>query len=346
VHHEEGCDLDARTAHWVSLSPSATTERPIRLVLLTDGDRSRLILSLLHIAVDGAGVAAVGHVLGAHLMGLAPSLPVERRRSLIATVDGLRWHQLPAMAMGIAHAVARPIQQVAAAPRTRAYPATPDADVVTRLVVVTAEELAGLRSRCGGATVNDILVAGLARAAAGRSAGGSVVVTYTMDFRRYGKAARLMASNSSGLLSAVVPRAALGDLEHAVGSVAATTRWQRGSLAGPASLVGLYALGQVVPHALARRLVPFFTPLLVDLPVARGLVVTNVGRLDEGLRAFGDDLLSIRIVGPVVRGVPVPLIVAFGFRGALHLQLFGAPGLGEAVLEVLEREIREALDLG
>ena len=58
VHHEEGCDLEARTTFWVGGSPAATRERPVRLVGLTEGGRHRLILSLLHVAVDGAGVEA------------------------------------------------------------------------------------------------------------------------------------------------------------------------------------------------------------------------------------------------------------------------------------------------
>ena len=35
--------------------------------------------------------------------------------------------------------------------------------------------------------------------------------------------------------------------------------------------------------------------------------------------------------------------VAFGFRGALHLELYGGPGAGAEMLAIIESEIREAL---
>ena len=71
--------------------------------------------------------------------------------------------------------------------------------------------------------------------------------------------------------------------------------------------------------------------------------MTNVGRIDDGVAAFGDAIERVRIVGPNIRGVSVPAIVAYGFRGELHLELFAPPGLGEGALDELERELRDAL---
>ena len=55
----------------------------------------------------------------------------------------------------------------------------------------------------------------------------------------------------------------------------------------------------------------------------------------------------VPVVRPVVRPwprfvAPVPVVVAFGFRGALHLELFAGPGLGAGALDEMEREIHEA----
>jgi len=67
--------------------------------------------------------------------------------------------------------------------------------------------------------------------------------------------------------------------------------------------------------------------IAVDLPISRGLIVTNVGRLDEGLGAFGDDIENLRVIGPNIMSVDVPAVVAFGLRNRLHLELYGPPGV-------------------
>jgi NRPS condensation-like uncharacterized protein len=87
-------------------------------------------------------------------------------------------------------------------------------------------------------------------------------------------------------------------------------------------------------------------PYLVDMPLRRGLLVTNVGRVDAALEAFGDDLEDVRMLGPTLAGVPAPAVVAYGFRGSLRLQILSAPGLAPEAAEELEREIREGLELG
>ena len=61
--------------------------------------------------------------------------------------------------------------------------------------------------------------------------------------------------------------------------------------------------------------------------------------------AFGADIETIRVIGPSIQGVDVPAVVAFGFRGELHLELFGPPGLAIEALDELESELREALEL-
>lgn len=345
VHVEEAADIEARTEAWLRRSLDATRERQVRLVALAREGRMRIILSVLHLAADGAGVAAVGHVLGSHLYGTPPALPIERRRDVWRALDGLGLRHAPVIARDIAGLAVQTLRQAAAARRERPYPRDAAAPSTWRHIVIASDELRRLQARCSArASVNDLLIAAMARVAAGRSRGGPVVITYTMDLRRYSRAPRLSAANTSSILTAVVPRrAAEGDLATAAGAVSAITARQRGSLVGPAFMLGPYALGAAVPHGVARSLVRALGPVLVDMPLSRGMLVTNVGRIDQGIEPFAGDILSVRIVGPNIAGVPVPAVVAFGYRGDLHLDVFAPPGLGEAALDELEAELAQAL---
>lgn len=345
VHVETVTDVEASTALWFQRPLVPTRDRQVRLVAFEREGKMRIMLSVLHLAVDGAGVAAVGHVLGAHLYGVAPRLPVEQRRDIWRALEGLRWYQLPVLAKGMAIEALRPLRQLAAGPRGRSYGGPVCATQPTfRHLVIPADELERIRLRCGGATVNDVLIAAIARVAVGRSRRGPAVVTYTMDLRRYGSAARLIAANSSSVMCAIVPRDQVKGLAATTASVAAQTARQRGRLAGPAFVLTPYALGAVAPHAFARSLTKILGPVMVDLPLARGLIMTNVGRVDEGLHAFGDDVEDIRILGPNLTGIPVPVVVAFGFRGGLHLDLFAPAGVGEGAVDELADEILAALE--
>jgi NRPS condensation-like uncharacterized protein len=214
-------------------------------------------------------------------------------------------------------------------------------------MVITAAEIEALKQRSGARkiSVNDLLISALARVSAARSSRGDVVVIYTMDLRRYAASARLSAANTSTILATVIPRGEIGDLPRTAAAVAAVTRKQRESLAGPAFLLTPLLLTGKTPHGLIRRILPGLHAVAVDLPVSRGLVVTNVGRVDEGLGAFGDDIEGIHIIGPNIESVPVPAVVAFGFRGQLHLELYGPTGLAPEALVELESELRAALEL-
>ncbi|MFO0615591.1 MAG: hypothetical protein U0414_23560 [Polyangiaceae bacterium] len=343
VHVEDERDLEGQTDTWVRRPFDLTRERPLRVLGIQRARGMRLILSLMHVAVDGAGVAAVGHVFGAHLYGVDPAVPTEQRRDLRRALGGLGWLHVPVLARGMVSAALRPLRQAFAGRRTEAYPSAPSAPAAWRTLVFPREQMDAIRARCGGATVNDVLVGAFARVSARRSKDSKVVVSYTMDLRRYGREPRLIAANTSSVLSAILPRADLGTLERAVASASAATKRDRARLFGPALLVGPTLLGAILPTAVTRSLIPVIGAAAVDVPLDRGMALTNVGRVDDGLRAFGEDIEGLRIVGPRIAGVPVPLVVAFGFRGALHLEMYAAPGVGAEALEVLEREIREAM---
>lgn len=339
--------LERVTLEWTRRQLEPTRDRPIRLVSLErSGKGSRLVVSLLHLAVDGAGVAAVGHVLGSHLYGVSPAAPVTARRDLGHALAGLRLYHLPLLARGLGQVLTQPLRTAVAGTRTRPFQATNAGAPSVRHLVLDAETLARLRARAPGASINDLLVAGLARAAARRTARGPAVVLYTMDLRRFARRAALTATNTSSIMTTLVPREATRDLASATRAVAEVTKRHRASLAGPAFLLLPMALAGAAPHGLVRKFVPSIHPVVVDLPLARGLLVTNVGKVDHGLAAFGDDVERVRIIGPNVERVGVPAVVAWGLRGALHLELFGPPGLAPEAVDELGRELHEALELG
>ena len=340
-------DLEAETAAWARHPIRTACERPLRIVSLGRGQGSRLILSVMHLAVDGGGAAAVGHVLGSHLYGVRPSAPVDARRDVVSALERLRWYHMPVLARDVARSLAQPLRTFAAARRERPYPASGATEASWKYLVISAAELAGIKTRCraSGATINDALIAALARVGAGRSTRGPLTVLYTMDLRRYAGSPRLTAANTSSILTAIVPRDSVADLASTAGAVAAITSRHRRGLDGPAFLVAPLALGAAAPHALARRITRWLHPMLVNLPLSRGFLVTNVGRIDDGLAAFGDDIEALRVIGPNIEGVQVPAVIAYGFRGELHLELYAAPGLAIEALEDLDAELRSALEL-
>ena len=344
---DEPGDLEKQTASWARQPIDSTRDRPLRLVSLPRGQGARLILTITHLAVDGGGAAAVGHVLGAHLFGLPPSAPVDARRNVASALEGLRWKHLPMLARDLGAAALVPFRTFGAAKRERPFPTTASTESSWRHMTIPAAEVNRIKARCRarGASVNDALIAGLARVAAIRSSKGPLSVMYTMDLRRYAGSARLTAANTSSILSVIVPRDEVRDLAATAGAVAKITRRHQRGLAGPAFILGPLALALGAPHAWARQVTRWLHPVLIELPLSRGLVFTNVGRIDEGLAAFGGDIESLRVIGPSMRGVSVPAVVAFGYRGELHLELFGAPGLAPAALEELETELRGALEL-
>ena len=340
-------DLEAETMVWARRRLDPTRDRPLRVVSLPREGGSRLILSLMHLAVDGGGVAAVGHVFGAALYGVPPALPTDARRDLGSTLERLRFYHLPVLLRDMAASLLQPLRVFLAGKRERHYPQSPGAGPSVRHLVLSAAELSALKARFRDqkASINDLLIAALARVSAGRSDRGDVVVLYTMDLRRYAASARLSAANISSILTTLVPRAAVRDLTSTAAAVATITRRHRESLVGPAFVLTPIALTGRTPHALVRRMVPGIHPVAVDLPISRGMVVTNVGRIDEGLGAFGDDIEGIHLIGPIIEGVPIPAVVAFGFRGELHLELYAPEGLAPEALIELSAELRAALEL-
>ncbi|MBK8256318.1 MAG: hypothetical protein IPK82_27075 [Polyangiaceae bacterium] len=345
-HFSKSDNVETETLFWTKKPLDPTVERPVRIVQFQMGDRSRFIVSLSHLAVDGAGMAAVGHVFASYLYGKSPRFPVETRRDLGRALSGLQIFHLPMLVRDTLHVLFQPLRVYRSARRKQPYPSGGSLEPAVRHLVFSSETLEKLKAKCGGGvTVNDLLLAAVARAGARRAHSGDVAVHYTMDLRRFSRSPHLSATNASSILSAVIPQSALGDLPTAARTVRPLTQKQRNSLVGPAFVLLPSYLVNLAPHALVRALLPTVHPLAVDMPLRRGLIFTNVGKVDSGLGPLADDIEDVRVYGPNMIGVPAPAIVAFGFRGQLHLELFAPPGLGDEALLELERDVYTALDL-
>jgi NRPS condensation-like uncharacterized protein len=344
VHVGIESDLDADTERWTSRSLNPTRERSFRVVLLPKSDGCRLVVSLSHWAVDGAGMAAVGHVFGANLYGVRPALPVEPRRDIRRALDGLGLRHVPVFVRDVAASVVQPLRVWAAGPRNKPYPTDQSGKPFSKQIVIDKSTLDAVEARCGKRVrVNDLLMAIVGMISAKRSSYGPVTVLYTMDLRRFSRSPHLSATNASSIMTTLIPREATQTISDAVRAVEQATKRHRESLAGPAFLVLPMLLAGAVPHGIVRRMLPAIQPLLVDLPVSRGFIFTNVGKLDQGLGPLANDIVDIRAVGPNIKGVSAPAIIAFGLRGRIYLELFAAPGLAAEALDELEKELRDVM---
>jgi NRPS condensation-like uncharacterized protein len=346
VHFGIEKDLESDTRSWTDRWLNPTREPPFRVVCLPKDQGCRLIFSISHLAADGAGMAAVGHVFAAFLYGMEPRLPVESRRDLRRALDGLGLQHIPVLARDLAVSVVQPWRVWTAGPRNRPFPADSLQKSSSRMMILEKSTLEALQARCGKRVrINDLLVAIVGMVSAKRTSYGPVSVLYTMDLRRFSRKPHLSATNASSILTTVVPREATQNLADAVEAVEAETKRHRESLAGPAMLLLPMLLAGSAPHAFVRRLLPAIHPILVELPTSRGFIFTNVGKIDQGLGPLAADIEHIRVVGPSLRGISTPAIIAFGLNDRVHLELYAPPGLSEAALDELENELREVIGM-
>jgi NRPS condensation-like uncharacterized protein len=251
---------------------------------------------------------------------------------------------IPVFLRDLAASFRQPWRVWSAGPRNRPYPEDAVAKSSSKQVVIKQSTIAALEARYGKRVrVNDLLVAIVSMISAKRSSYGPVSVLYTMDLRRYSQTPHLSVTNASSILTAVIPREATESLVDAVQAVEEETRKHRDSLAGPAFLLLPMLLAGPAPHEFVRRLLPAIHPLLVELPVSRGFIFTNVGKIDQGLGPLADDVVDIRAVGPSIKGITSPAIIAFGFRGRIILELFAPPGMSARALDELESELRDVI---
>ena len=342
LHIESVAEVEAATRSWIAHPMTPEGGRQVRVVLLRHPTGTRMLLSLTHAAVDGAGSMAVAATLGAHLTG-QPRAPIEPRRSLTLPLSGLPLKARALLPLLVAKEGLSPLAMLRQ-PAHGAFSGSGPPGWTD--IVLDAHHTSALKARAKavGGTLNDALVTALAQVAAHNAQGERTWVAYTVNFRRYlGPPPRLIAGNLSGIATVNLPtELALGP--HALPAVVQQTRHHLNRLSALAHFVGLATPIRVLPHRVAHRVVPWMSRVLIRSALRRALVVTNIGRIDAGLGAFGDLVDNLRIVGPSADRAPIPTVAAFGLKGRLHLHVHAATG--QPAADALARELYLALQRG
>ena len=204
-------------------------------------------------------------------------------------------------------------------------------------------EGSALRTLCRqrGRTINDALVAALSVATKRITSKGRLGGIFTMDLRRHLPDPGPRLTNLSAALTIALKRQEVSTLAGTIDAVGRANARHEARGYGLPWVLGVLS-GSLLPHSFARfaarALIGYAKHLLT-----RGLMVTNIGRLDPYMEPFGDLVTDTALIGPFLRGVRVPLVTATGFRDELtirvcgHLETMAGPmdQIIEAIHEVL-----------
>jgi NRPS condensation-like uncharacterized protein len=347
-HVAQPNDIEAATAAWAARPMRYLEEPTVRLAFFerSDGQGGRLVLSLHHMTADGGGVKAAGGVLAALLCGVEPDPPATDDRALRNVIRSLRLRDVPVLLHEMALESVSPISML----RVRALDHSPPAgsgvpDPLWVPVRLTGTRAARFTNACKarGATINDGLVASVARMAARRGDRGPVMVAYTVDLRRYLRRSLAQVTNLAGVTMVVLERGVTGQADHAVDAVVRVIGEQKQRLTGLAyALLPAFTVGWL-PHGVVRRVGAMIIGQILQR-FHRALAVTNIGSLDGVLAPFGDDATSASITGPFIHRNTAPIITVTGFRGDLTLQVASTHTHSLAELERFAAELEATLE--
>jgi len=304
-------------------------EPPWRICQLRHAGGARLVLSVDHMVADGAGILTLCNMLGAHMAGEAPRAPVGDVRNHLQMVRGLRLGDLPVLALELLREGLQPWSLLRVQRRSLAPP-DPTAQAAPHWTTVHLDsQRAGRFHACcrqQGATINDGLVASMLRVSGATSQRGPVAAAYTIDGRRYLPQDLSLVSNFAGVSMVVLPRRALAEPLTTLQAVRDAIGGQKRRLPGLAyQLLPSISFGWM-PHGLVR----FFGRRAIETIIGyldRSFGFTNLGAMDAYLEPWGDTLRRASVVGPFVHGMPLPLVIASGFRGSLTLHACGSGNL-------------------
>ncbi len=339
-------DLDAALQRHVERPFDHLTAPPVRLLQCEgEGGDARLVLSINHLVGDGAGCLTLANVFGAHLCGGTPRAPVGGARSHLAVLRGLRPRDLPLLALEMVREGLQPWSILRVPPRERGFARGDTAPRPQwRTVRVEGDTATRFTRWCKahGATINDGLVAVMARLGAQRARGGPVAAAYTIDTRRYLARPRSLISNLLGIGMVVLPRGRLSEPADTLRAVAERIGEQKRRLPGLAyNVLPSLSFGWL-PHGLVRRAGDRAIHTILGY-LSRALAVTNIGPMDEYLAPYGDDVVAASVLGPFVHGLAAPVVAATGFRGNFTLQVCGGGEFPSEVMGEFAGELRSGL---
>jgi len=328
-------DLAAATRREASLAFEHLAAPCFRVVQLEHPGGCRLLIGAHHMVADGGGIKAAANVVAASLAGRQPEPPPSGERSLSVVARGLRLRDLPRLLIELLREGLQPLSMLRVRRLERGFgsgdgAAAPQWRTVA-LRGAAAERFVG-RCRDAGATINDGLVAAVARLAAERGSRGPVAAAYTVDLRRYLPTPLSLVTNLHGVSLVVLgrsqvatPGAALHAVHRAIGA-----QKQRLPGLGYALLPGLCL--SLLPHGVVRAVgVRALQALMSRL--GRTLALTNIGALDQALAPLGERARDAWVLGPFIHGLQAPAVVATGFRGGLTLQVCCSGDVDGAALQ-------------
>lgn len=332
---------------WINRPLDPYARRPFRVVQREAPDGgATLLISVLHAAADGAGVAAIVHELACSLSGSTRPLPEPAARGLLPLVRALSVDTLARLPRDLVDATLQPLSLRSVSPRGPVRRVGGEsASAQVRSLTLAGQDFRLLRRACSqvGATLNDGLLALMAMVTAELTEGGPVPVYYTASLRRAVPQAAATAANLSAGQVVLLPRSAVGSLAHTTAAIARITRGHKRAVPGLSMALSQWLSLAWMPHAFVRHTAVLpFEHMGLSL-FRRALLFTNVGALDEHVAPFGADLQSASIMGPFVDAFPAPIIMATGFRGTVTLQLCAGAGLPSAELDDLLARLRRIL---
>ncbi|MBI5487815.1 MAG: hypothetical protein HY905_10825 [Deltaproteobacteria bacterium] len=344
---DPAADPETTTREWLAREIDERAGWPWRVAVLPGERGCRLLVSVLHVAADGAGTLAAVRELARLLMGgttVERPCPVERHVGMLFRRLGAAG--LVRLAAGLLRETTRPFE-VPFLARTATAGPPPTGPATWRTVRVDVGEGSALRELCRvrNATVNDLLVAALAVLVRRVSTRGRSGCFYTADLRRRLPDDRPRVANLSAVISVSLPRAHAASLPDALAEVARRTSRRRPDVDGLAALLFNLPLILCLPHGLVRRLTRLVFAVWIRRLLTRGLLVTNIGPLDPCLAPFGDLVRDATFVGPSVRGLPIPVLTATGFCGDLTIHFNGYAETAPE-LERLAAELETIFDDG
>jgi len=340
-------DIDGETLRRAARVFDHERKPSFRLTLLEREGGSRLVISAHHSVADGGGIKALAAVIAASLNAVPPSPPPAPDRELLAAARGLRFRDLPVLVSELVRHSLTPLWILRVRRLRRRFEGS-DAgdgdDLRWSPVFLDPDETRTLQTLCRdhGATLNDGLVAAVARLGATLGDCGPVATGYTIDLRRYLPRPAALVTNMHAVSVVVLSRKSLLSPVGSLHAAAEAIGEQKRRLLGMAYvLLPTLTIGWL-PHGLLRLAGRVMIANLLSW-VNRAPAVTNIGSLDEALAPFGDDAVAASILGPFVDDLAIPVVVATGFRGTLTLHVCGCSGLQPDAVTEYAAELREAL---
>ncbi len=311
--------VEEGTWRWTAVPLDLDREGPFRLVELEHREGSRVLLSILHLAMDGGALMSLFRELAEVLAGHEPSLPAGRRRSVTQLLRGVPPFLWPSLAREVLRELGVPRRLAAVSRRERPFPPGNPRGLPFWCTVTAELDQVKKRAQAGGGTVTDVLVAAIARASARRTTTGPAAILLTVDLRRFLRRPASVVANLSGTSHVFVPREDLATLDAAIARVASITRPQKRRPIGLASsLLPAFLMGWL-PHDRLRRIGLEHLREQHHASFEKLLVLTNIGVWDPHLESLGSRVLAVSGVGPLMPGIPAPFVALGSHRNRLRI---------------------------